>query len=482
MKFIQIITFVFLLFSLVGCISLSVTEKKSVKPYLYAPVKVSDNFIWGINGHPVTALDYTDGDLNQEFELLNEHQFEMYRIDIRTDSSGNVVWHPERFDELLSKSVDEVKILPIIIIDQFIKEYALTPDQAFALGKRQSQGFVRKYGNHFEYYELGNEQERKIIFPNVNGSSISNYDQRKFEIVSSYLRGMVEGIKLEDPSAKLLVSASWLHWGYFDLLESAGVHFDIISYHWYSNMGSMFNSKYENVNIINTLTKRYNKPIWITEINKKDGSIYDTEEEQAYWVDYFIDELDYQSNIKALFIYELYDEPNLKDQDWISEGEAYYGIVKWNSTPKQYNSISYKPVSDVLKFRIEEIKYGYVDFISSLLRHLEQEEKDAANEQSLLQVLQNLKSKEMMVDQLLKKADNLSLTLNLKTESEKSDQINTLYNFLLNRNPTPKEIKYWSKRIKRKNTNVVKTILLSQEYWENAVWSGYEKRTGYSRL
>jgi hypothetical protein len=467
-----------------SCTTLTITEKKSAKEFYNTPVKTTDNFIWGINGHPVTTLDYAVGNLKQEFKLLKEHQFDMYRIDIRTDSSGNVVWYPERFEELLSESVKEkVDILPIIIIDQLINEYTLSPEEAYMLGKKQTKGFVRKYGKYFDYYELGNEQERKIILPNVNGSLMSDYNQRKFKIVSSYLKGMMEAIKINDPSAKLLISASWLHWGYFDLLESAGINFDIISYHWYSNMGSMFNSRHENVNIINTLTKRYNKPIWITEINKKDGSIYGTEEEQAYWVDYFIHELDYQSNIKALFIYELYDESNLKNQDWISEGEAYYGIVKWKTTPKQNNAIQHKPVSDVLKFRIEEIKYGREDYVFSLLKYINQQRKSGQEIKINSDKLLKLNSKELIIDKILVELNDLNLqkTSNFNVEFAEGNIIDNTYNALLKRNPTENERKYWIRKLKRKNTNIIKTILLSEEYWENAIWSGYERRTGFKR-
>lgn len=103
---------------------------------------------------------------------------------------------------------------------------------------------------------------------------------------------MTDGIKAVNPNAKTMITGGWLHWGYFDLLEQEKMEFDVISYHWYSNMGSMFNSKWARANIIDTLTTKFSKPIWITEINKKDGSRDGTYQEQAYWVDYFIGETD----------------------------------------------------------------------------------------------------------------------------------------------------------------------------------------------
>lgn len=479
MKFISTsFFFISVLLMLGGCTSLTITEKKSVKESYDLPVETPDKFIWGINGHPVTTLDYTNRDLATELGIIDEHQFDMYRVDVRTDSLGEVVWYPKRFEELLSMTKEKkLKLLPIIIIDQFIKEYNLSPEEAYALGKKQTQGFVRKYGKYFDRYELGNEQERKIIYPNVNGIVTTDYDHKKFAIVASYLKGMVDAIKHEDPSAKTLISVSWLHWGFYDLLQQAGVHFDIISYHWYSNMGSLFKSTHENVNIIETLISRYGKPIWITEINKKDGSLYGTEEEQAFWVDYFIQELNNQSNIKAFFVYELYDEPNLKDKEWAGEIEANYGIVKWKSQSPKANSFEYKPVSNLLKFRIEESKYGYEDFVAAITRHLNL----GGNQEKNIEKLQKTKSKKQIVTQLLTEANFPSAektTTGSKTEQEGQDQIIGLYKKFLNRNPSQNEIKYWLKKLKRKNTNISQTILMSREYWENAIWEGFYNRTG----
>lgn len=461
-----------------SCMGLTVVEKKSIKEYKKEPIVVANNFIWGINGHPLTNVDYTVGSIESQLALLKEHQLEYYRIDITTDEDGIINTYPDKFDELIEKANQlQIRILPIIKIDNHLDKFNISAEEAYDLGKRQMAGFIKNYGKHFEYYELGNEQENKIINANSNGMYMTDYDAVKFKVLLSYLKGMTESLKRIQPEANTMISAGWLHWGYFDLLQSAGLDFDIISYHWYSNMGSMFKSRYENVNIIDTLNAKYNKPIWITEINKKDGSIHHTEEAQALWVDYFMHELDHQSNVKAFFIYELYDEPNLKHQSWAGEGEANYGIVQWERTPKQYNLIRYKPVSEVLKYRIEETKYGYENFINSVLTHLDLSVEQVEYGVDLSKRAYNIKSKELIVDQLMAKSDVLKPDFISERTLESADYIRKVYEQLLNRNPSENEIKYWNKALKNKKANIFKAIFLSEEYWENAIWAGYEART-----
>src|SRR5690606_41717926 len=95
-KIIPLFSFMFL----VGCAGLnrlSEVERKSVRKSIARPIEVTDNFIWGINGHPITAQDYTVGSIPHQIELLKEYQLESYRVDITTDDAGSVTTYPANF-------------------------------------------------------------------------------------------------------------------------------------------------------------------------------------------------------------------------------------------------------------------------------------------------------------------------------------------------------------------------------------------------
>jgi hypothetical protein len=56
--------------------------------------------------------------------------------------------------------------------------------------------------------------------------------------------GLYEGVKAADPNALAIVdTAGWLHYGFIERLvkEDRALAFDILAWHWYSEMGEMTN-------------------------------------------------------------------------------------------------------------------------------------------------------------------------------------------------------------------------------------------------
>src|SRR5690606_36683770 len=117
---------------LVGCAGLnklSEAERKSIRKATGRPIELPQDFVWGINGHPITNHDYAVGSIKHQIELLKEHQLEYYRVDITTFDDGTLNNTPLNFDELLKVSEKEgIKILPIRKIDRQLYYYSHTTE------------------------------------------------------------------------------------------------------------------------------------------------------------------------------------------------------------------------------------------------------------------------------------------------------------------------------------------------------------------
>ncbi|MFA7444437.1 MAG: glycosyl hydrolase [Flavobacteriaceae bacterium] len=433
------------------------------------------DFVWGVNGNPLNNVDYTrSGSIDRELNFIEEHQFTFYRIGIRTDLEGNVLLSSQRFSELLKKASERgIEILPVFLINTHFDEYKISEEEAFRRGKSQMRGFAQKYGQYINYYYLGNEQEIRFINPGSDGKYTTDYDLNKFKIVAAYLKGMHEGVKEIDPTAKAIInSAGWLHFGYYELLKQAEVPYDIMGYHWYSKTDT-YRSDFGHGRITDILYERYQKPIWLTEVNHTRGSHDNSEYEQAIMMKRLIDELYNQNYIEGFFVYELYDQPSLKDQAWAGDKEAHFGIIEWKNAPPDYSEYEYKPVSNVLRYEIEKFNHANEDYTYALLSELSDNSPEKNEVMYWTNRLDDHKNPKQLIEDLYKE---YIIANNESTIAE-------TYQKLLNRNPTKGEEKYWKRKLRKQNQpNPKKTILLSEEFKEKAIWNGYERRTGYKRL
>ena len=140
-------------------------------------------------------------------------------------------------------------------------------------------------------------------------------------------------------------TGGWLHYGFIDrLVREDHVPFDILAWHWYSGMGDMTNVQGK-FNLVERLAG-YGKPLWITEINRQNGTLDGKEKEQADYVGRAAAELRGNPAIAALFIYELLDEPYFGQHST----EAHCGLVELVRDNKNTWQIKRKKEAfDVLK-------------------------------------------------------------------------------------------------------------------------------------
>jgi hypothetical protein len=301
-------------------------------------------FIFAINGHPLNQVAYIQTPMSRQMGFLKSMGMNYYRIDIGTDAVGTIR-EEKRFNELIqTANANNIRILPNI----FLAGLDFNADAAtnYNVGKILGKGFAAKYGRHFDYYELGNEYDLKLKPSTADGRFIESYDKAKFDRFAAFIKGLTLGIKSEDPTAKTMINACGWHYGFYQLIKQANIDMDVIANHLYTKS---VNQSSAYVEIVKEVAKIFDnkKPVFITELNKEDGDILyvlrdGTLQNQDEIVNDFIAKLKAVPLVKAIFVYELLDQPELIHP---KERERHMGMIKWN-TP--YSSWSYKPVANTM--------------------------------------------------------------------------------------------------------------------------------------
>jgi len=294
-------------------------------------------FFEGVNGHPMNQAPYTYTSPEAQINLIKSLGMNVYRIDLPVNSKGEVNV-PHRLDRL-KKAADAagVTLLPMIAtpnLENFKYDEGYYYRKGHALGSK----FAKLYGEYFTYYNIGNELDNKCILSSSKaGDKAAHYDIKKFRRIAACLRGMNDGIKIYDKTAKTMINASWMHYRYLSMIEDLGIRFDIVAYHWYDEMEQLAKQSYNIDDFTKFLSSKFKKPIWFTEIGVRDntGTGSRSVQYQTSFFNSFITKCRNNPQVQAVIIYELFNEPHLSYVQ-----EQHYGIYKWLSL---YTSYAPKP-------------------------------------------------------------------------------------------------------------------------------------------
>ena len=123
-------------------------------------------------------------------------------------------------------------------------------------------------------------------------------------------------------------------------LEQLNFPYDVIGLHWYSNMGNLYSYGKEGVNIIDTLSSKFNKKILVDEFNVYQGSLeYIPNSNQQNWLHENLVEILSNSNSLGVIFYELLDQPDFAKNpysDYYNPGESAYGLYENKTNEKGY--------------------------------------------------------------------------------------------------------------------------------------------------
>jgi hypothetical protein len=328
-----------------GCVLASCSIKDNVHPAQMASIPQNDSAAFattattatsskisvagstlqlGINGHPLGDPPYVQTPATQQISLLKGMGMNWYRIDCMPQSNGTITV-PYLLGPLLdAAAAGNVNILPML----YTKTMDLNKSESenYQAGKTLGSNFAAKYAKYFDYYDLGNDLTLALLLPNKSGKSVNDYDRTKVNRTAAYLKGMDEGIKSQDPTAKTMISAGWLQYAFLRLCDTYGVKFNVVAYHWYSEMERLAPENGVPDITIKLAQLFPNRPIWITEANIRYSTLEQSvkEQNQNTFVANFIKKCKANPRVKVLMLYELFDEP-LK-----SKQEGSYGFIKWN--------------------------------------------------------------------------------------------------------------------------------------------------------
>jgi hypothetical protein len=285
---------------------------------------LSAPFILGVNGHPLGDIAYLGVPAADQINMIKKMGMGIYRINILSTSDGTCTV-PKILQPLLdAAAAGKVTLLPMLTPRTL--NYNDSEADAYQKGKMLGGNFAAKYASVFKFYDMGNDLDLATLLSGKDGRVTEDYNINKLRITAAYLKGMSEGIHANDPDAQTMISAGWVHWGFIKFCETNGVKFDVLAYHWYSDMeAAIVRAKSLNITDITvTLNGLFpGKPIWITETNFRADNLSTLESDQNIFLTNFIAKCKANPTVKAVLVYELFDEP------YKNGAEKHYGIAKW---------------------------------------------------------------------------------------------------------------------------------------------------------
>jgi hypothetical protein len=320
-------------------------------------------FVWGICGYPNARQGYIHVPVQKQLDLVAELGAEYYRVDWNDRKSFSSA------DVLINEAKKRgIKILPVLFPPIDLKKsadiktiYQKSYDYAFK--------WVSRYKKEISYWELSNEMDVFAMIrkdekmrkggtwqlDSPDGDLPEHYEEGRYLAARIMLLGLADGVKAADRNARRIINtAGWFHYGFIKRLIDDRVPFEILGWHWYSDMGDITNVR----NVFNVLEQiaGFGKPVWVTEINRSNGSMDEDVEAQAAYISDAADQMRNLDVIKAFFVYELLDEPYLGDEN----PKSYCGLVELKKHERgHWMPGNEKPAFEAYRKTIERFREDY---------------------------------------------------------------------------------------------------------------------------
>ncbi|WP_295718795.1 glycosyl hydrolase [Mucilaginibacter sp.] len=287
----------------------------------------TNSFMLGVNGHSLGLPAYMTVSQEDQISLLTKMGMSCYRQNININSDGSIPLSNIFLPLYKAASANGVTILPMINTTSL--DFSASESSAYATGKSLGVKTATKNAGYFKYYELGNEIDNKVL-KGGNGDVSTDYDANKLKIAAAYLKGLDDGIKSIQPTAQTMIDAGWLHYYFLQYMISYGNKFNIVAWHWYSDMEATA-TRIKIPDISLKLTSLFNKPIWFTEVGQRPDAVANIEQVQSDFLSNFVKKVKKNPKVGAVLCYELFDEPER------ASAEKSFGLLKWTSMYDKYS-------------------------------------------------------------------------------------------------------------------------------------------------
>jgi hypothetical protein len=242
-------------------------------------------------------------------------------------------------------------VLPVIFPPVDRDKEINDPEGVYQRSFEAARALARRFRGRIAVYDLHNELDGWCLNTDFwgknkhpDGDELKHYFADRLELAAAMLKGLADGVRAGDPGAKRMINTGgWLHTGFLRAMVEANVPFEILSWHWYSDMGRIGHVEARGGRDLLGELLAFDKPVWITEANYRPG-LRETKQtagdERGAVNDgcaYLRDTMKHmyrlrERGVQAYLIYELLDEPYFLRRD-PETAEAHYGLVELASGP-----------------------------------------------------------------------------------------------------------------------------------------------------
>lgn len=265
-------------------------------------------FTWGINTHTSYSLSAA-----QQVSLAQQIGLTSLRVDVYDASPTTIATLTALLSQAGSKGIS---VLPVIV-----------PSAAAATSEAAARAWGLNVGSTLAKafpslnWEAGNELDEFVIKPGTTGVSMTDFDDARYALARGAISGLVDGIHAGQPSAKVAVGITGIHFGFLERLARDGVRWDITSEHYYA--APKATDIMPGADALFAKLAQFGRPIVMTEFNQQQGSLLSPADQTATLTNMMtaMATLAPKYNIVGAYIYELLDEPRLNGS------EAHYGMA-----------------------------------------------------------------------------------------------------------------------------------------------------------
>lgn len=283
-----------------------------------------EKFQWGVHLRP--GLFPTNADnmkaLPGQFALMKD----LGITTVRTEYEVN--------NESLNKTIlQQAKAhgLQVVFIIPFGPNDIKTDPKLYDNAYKYVKDIVSKHKGQVPVWQLGTEVATVAMkSPNLHGVDAVDYPDSTYKPVATWMMAATRAVKDADPGAKRLINDQWIHVGFFDKFIKEGGQFEMIGWNWFSDMGTNFERPVIDRNTgqrydLMKKLKSYNKEIWLTEVNRRNGNQDGDSKAQADFIETMAKYAYNSKTIKGVLVFHLM-------------GEQGYGLVNVDEGQKKIGS------------------------------------------------------------------------------------------------------------------------------------------------